>query len=98
MKTTYKITRFPKSSSIGDNVCLIATKNNGYDETKVSLRDIVGYIKCEALTMPYTYGGLVITMVDEYHLIVDLDGEPLLEIMEIEEVEFPTLPMQHSSN
>lgn len=100
MKTTYKITRFgKKTSTLADSVCVICAKSNGMDDGKISLNDIEGYIKCEALDMPYTYKNLTITRIDDFHLIVDLDCEPLLEVMEIEELEVPTLDAyNHSAN
>jgi len=82
----YKVTRFPKSSSLADSVCLLATKSNGRD-VKITIDEMIGYINCEKVFYPAANDNVIVSNIDEFHLILDQDGNPLLEIIEVDEVQ-----------
>ena len=99
METTFKVTRFPKSSSMADDVCLLAVKSNGLGVgERLTMEHFIYYMECEIIKYPWMNSGMTISKIDEYHLIVDKDNEPLLEIMEIESVELPPLDFDQSAN
>jgi len=82
----YKVTRFPKANSLADQVCLLATKSNGRD-VKVTIDEMIGYINCEKVFYPMANGDIIVSKIDEFHLILDQEGKPLLEIIEVDEVQ-----------
>ena len=77
---------------MADQVCLLATKSNGRD-VKVTIDDMIGFINCERVSYPMANGDIVVSKINEFHLILDQEGETLLEIIEVDEVqlgeEFP---------
>lgn len=99
METTFKINRFPKSSSVCDDVALICARNNGLNESgKITLNEIEAYIKCQKILMPYNSDGIVVSRIDEFHLIVDKDLQPALEIIQMEVLDLPELNYDQSAN
>lgn len=99
MEKTFKVTRFPKTSSMADDVCLLAVKSNGLGVgERLTIEHFICYMECEMIRYPSMNSGMTISKIDEYHLIVDKDNEPLLEIMEIESVELPPLDFDQSAN
>jgi hypothetical protein len=99
METTFKINRFPKSNSICDDIALICAKSNGMNESgKITLNDIESYIKCQRFIFPSSSDGLVVSRIDEFHLIIDKDLQPALEILQMEVVDLPELHYDQSAN
>lgn len=99
-ETTFKITRFPKTSSLLDTIVKLAAKSNGLPaDKKLTMDDFISYIKCEIIQYPFSNSGFMITKLDNYHLVVDIDSEPALEIIEIETIELPSdIDYIHSAN
>lgn len=92
MTTIYRITRFPKSSTIADAIAMICAKSNGMNEgEKITLEQIEGYIACETIIYPFINRMLSVTKINDCQILIDQDCEPLLEIIEEPEVHIPTL-------
>jgi hypothetical protein len=93
----FKITRFPGSCDIADKLVSIAAKSNGADQ-KVTIDDMVSYATCEK--MLYYWAGLEVTIskISDTHLIIDDKNEPRLEIIQMEEIECPTLDVYEQSS
>lgn len=80
----YRITRYPNNyNSTLDYVVQIAGRSNG-SGVKITIDEMIGYINCSKLLFPNSHIGLVITKVDNHHLIVDIDGEVALEVQDVE--------------
>jgi hypothetical protein len=99
----FRINRFPNTSTMADDVCLICAKSNGATKNKVTLDDIESYIACEVLKYPFANMHLFVTRVDEHHLIIEKgsirDGsEPLLEIVEYEMIDTPVVDDEANMN
>lgn len=84
----YKITRFAKSNNLADQLCLVASKSNG-NALKISIDEMIGYISCEMILWTAGNKFLTITKVNNQHLILEQDSERLLEIIEVDDLEFP---------
>jgi hypothetical protein len=97
LKQIYKVTRFPKSSSLADEVALLCVKSNGYDGEAIPLDSIEGYVYCNSLIYPTINRKMVISRIDKHHLIIDQEGECLLEIELLEEIKYPTLEVYEQS-
>lgn len=99
METTYRVTRFPKSSNLADDVALLCVKSNGRDYVgKLTLDQISGYIACEMVRFPSINSGVVVSRMNDYHLIIDQDCQPLIEIVESEVVENPIMDIYDQSS
>ena len=100
MEKRFKVTRFPQSSSVCDDISLIATRCNGLpNNEKLTIDDFISYAKFSKLHWKNTNAGMTIEKISDTHLIIDVDCEPALEIIEILEVDFPTLDAyNHNSN
>lgn len=102
METTFRITRFPKHSNLCDLIVELAAKSNGLPiDSKLTINDFVSVAKCEMIRYPSSNDGTVMVKLDEHHLMIDKNGEPALEIIEVEVVDFPNDIMddyEHSAN
>lgn len=102
-ETSFKITRFPKNNLLCDTIVELAAKSNGLPVgKKLTIDDFISYMKAELIRYPASNDGVVISKIDEHHLIVDKDKEPALEIIEVEVMEVPLQPpfdeYNHSAN
>ena len=99
MERRYKVTRFPQSSSVCDNISLIATRCNGLpNNEKLTIDDFISYAKFEKIHWRHSNEGMTIEKISDSHLIIDVDCEPALEIIEILEVDFPTIDVYNQNN
>jgi len=94
---TFKITRFPKSCEVADRLVAIAAKSNG-SETKVTIDDMIAYANCERVLYPYSNLDVTISKISDNHLIIDCLNQPALEIIEMEEIRYPTIDVYEQSN
>lgn len=94
---TFKVIRFPKSCDVADTLVLIATKSNGNNE-KISLDDMVSYAKCQQLLYPFSNSEVIVSKISDSHLIIERDSEPALEIIEMEDIGYPTLDVYGQSS
>jgi hypothetical protein len=84
---------------MADDVCLLAVKSNGLGVgERLTMEHFIYYMECEIIKYPSMNSGVTISKIDDFHLIVDKDNEPLLEIIEIESVELPPLDFDQSAN
>jgi len=97
MEKTYRVTRFPKSSGLADEVALLCTKSNGRD-LKLSIADLEGYVACNMILYPHVNSGVVVSKISDYHLIIDQDSQPLLEVVESEIIENPIMDIYDQSS
>jgi hypothetical protein len=97
LKQIYKVTRYPKSSQLADEVALLCVKSNGYEGEAIPLDSIEGYVYCNTLIYPAINRKMVISRIDKHHLIIDQEGECLLEIEVLEEIKYPTLDVYEQS-
>ena len=97
LKQIYKVTRFPKSSQLADEVALLCVKSNGCEGEAVPLDSIEGYVYCNSLIYPFINRGIVMSRIDKHHLIIDQEGECLLEVELLEEIKYPTLEVYEQS-
>lgn len=92
MTTIYRITRFPKASTIADSVALLCAKSNGMSEgEKITLEQIEGFIACEIVLFPFSNRMLSVTKINDCQILLDQDCEPLLEVIQEPEFSVPTL-------
>jgi hypothetical protein len=89
MKSTtervFRVSRFPVSSGACDYVAQVAVKLNGRpEEDRIGLDSLIGYLEVEKIQFPHSNSGMVISKIDDYHLCVDIDGKPALEIIEVD--------------
>jgi hypothetical protein len=97
MERIFRVTRFPKSSSLADEIALLCTKSNGRD-TKISISFIEGYVACAIILYPHSNSGIVVSRISDYHLIIDQDSQPLIEILETEIFENPIMDIYDQSS
>jgi len=101
MQKVYQIKRSNRSSALADTIVVIASKanNSENDSSRTTLDDMIGYIKIEASLYPSTNRGVVVTKVNDYHIIVDQESNFLLEIIEVELYDnVPTLDVYKKDN
>jgi hypothetical protein len=92
MTTIYRITRFPKASTIADSVAMLCAKSNGMDVGgKITIEQIESYIACEIVLFPFSNRMVSVTKINDCQILIDQDCEPLLEIIEEPEFSVPTL-------
>lgn len=94
---TFKITRFPGSCDIADKLVSIAAQSNGANQ-KITIDDMVSYATCEKLLYYWTGLSTTISKINDTHLVIDYNNEPRLEIIEIQEIECPTLDAYEQSS
>jgi hypothetical protein len=97
MEKNYRVTRFPKSSGLADEVALLCTKSNGRD-LKLSIADLEGYVACAMILYPSTNSGVVVSRISDYHLIIDQDSQPLLEVVDSDIIENPIMDIYDQSS
>ena len=84
-ETMFRIARFKKSSTICDDVSLLAAKCNGMSQDdKLCIDDFISIIKAHKISFPASGKYTTISKISDHHLIVDVDQEPALEIIETE--------------
>ena len=101
MQKVYQIKRSNRSSALADAIVVVASKanNSENDSSRTTLDDMIGYIKIEASLYPSTNRGVVVTKVNDYHIIVDQESNFLLEIIEVELYDnVPTLDVYKKDN
>ena len=79
----YRIIRSNKSNSTCDYLVQIASRSNG-SGVKTTIDEMIGFINCQRVLFPYTHEGMMVTKIDNHHLIVDIDGEVAVELQEVE--------------
>jgi hypothetical protein len=91
METIYKVNQF-ESSSLTDELALICTLSNGAEPPqKIFLDDLLSYVRCKQVRYPSLYGKIKISILTGSHIIIEDDKTALIEIMEANIFDCPTL-------
>jgi hypothetical protein len=100
MEKIYQIKRSTTASSLADNIILLASRSNAVAlEDRVSIDDMISYIKSELLLFPFTHKDLSFEKINDYQFVMYDYGRFLLEISEIEiHNDIPTLDAYNNLN
>jgi hypothetical protein len=91
METIFKVNQF-MSTSLADEISILCARSNGASiKDKLFMDDFISYIRCNQMRYPSLYGGMDIAILNDSHVIISKGDEPMIEIMEAEIFECPTL-------
>jgi len=71
---------------------IIKAINDNEGETKATITDLHGYLRCLVCTCPLLFSNVRISLIDEQHLTIDDNMEPILEVREVELHELTGVP------
>ena len=89
MKKHYRVTVFPKASSLSKEIALLACMQNGLEEKTLTFPDLAGHFKTQCTIYPSTTNAdeTTLTIVESKLLIDRKVGEETRCELEIEEIE-----------
>lgn len=91
METIFKVNQFG-SSSLADELSVLCAKSNGADVTKkLFIDDLISYVRCQQIRYPAMNRDINIAILTGSHVIIEQDEKPIIEIMEANIYECPTL-------
>lgn len=88
----YKVKLY-KSTSLSESIAVLCTKSNGelINNMFVPLDDIEGYVNCMKTLYEHSNKGVKCIRISPYHLIIDQEKEPLIEIVMVDVQELDML-------
>lgn len=93
MKKQFKITRFPETSTIGDDVANICAKSNG-SQTPLTIAQIASWVECEKVKYPTSHKNIMASVINQNLLTLDDNKVCVLEIELVIFEDAPTLDRQ----
>lgn len=88
----YKVKLY-KSTTLSEHIAVLCTKSNGemINSLFVTLEDIEGYVNCMKTLYEYSNKNVKIIRASPYHMIVEQEKEPLVEVIMVDVQELDIL-------